>query len=408
MPTEQTQLMFPPPTLEGFEPPAEFDRLRGEQPCALVTLPTGDPAWLVTRYADVRTVLSDRRFSRAAAEAAGAPRVGNTSPGPHTILGMDPPRHTRLRRLVAAAFTPAQVERLRPGAQAIAEGLMRAISVAPRPVDLMGCYALQLPIKVIFEMIGVPLVECDRLHALSEVIFSLGAYPRETVVAARADIETYLAGLIEERRGTPGGSDLLAELVAVRDRESQLSGEDDRLSEEELRNFVLILLTVGHMSTANTLGSAMFVLLRNPDVMARLRDEPALIPTAVEELLRYNPFTLTGTQLRVATEDVELADVTIRRGDGVLACVGAANHDPAVFDDPARFVMDRAENPHVAFGYGVHHCLGAQLARMELQVAIGTLLSRLPALPRLAVPEEWLTLRTGLTGRSLATLPILW
>lgn len=400
MPTDQVELTFPFAAGSVLAPPAEFASLREERPCVQVTLPGGDPAWLVTRYEDVRRVLADNRFSRAAAEAPGAPRMGNTSPGPHTILGMDPPEHTRLRRLVASAFTPRRVEELRPRTEQIAGQLMGAVSVAPRPVDLMGCYALQLPIKVIFELLGVPYEDCDRLHALSEVIFSLGAHSRETVVAARGEIEEYLTGMIEQRRREPS-DDLLASLVAARDSEG-------RLTETELLNFALILLTVGHMSTANTLSSALLVLLTNPEVMGRLRDEPELIPAAVEELLRYNPLALSGTQLRVATEDVEVAGVTIRAGDAVIASIGAANRDAEVFAQPDLLDVQRADNPHIAFGYGVHHCLGAQLARMELQVAIGTLLRKLPSLPKLAVPAEWLTVRTGLTGRSLVTLPIQW
>jgi nocardicin N-oxygenase len=313
---------------------------------------------------------------------------------------MDPPEHTRLRRLVASAFTPRRVAELRPRTQQIAEQLMMAVSVAPRPVDLMGCYALQLPIKVIFELLGVPFEDCDRLHALSEVIFSLGAHSPETVTAARAEIEEYLTDLIARRRREPS-DDLLASLVMARDSEG-------RLTETELLNFALILLTVGHMSTANTLSSGLLVLISHPEEMGRLRAAPELLPAAVEELLRYNPFTLSGTQLRVAIEDVELAGVTIRAGEAVIASIGAANRDPEVFDRPDLLDVDRGDSQHLAFGYGVHHCLGAQLARMELQVAIGTLLQKLPSPPELAVPVEWLTVRTGLTGRSLVTLPIQW
>ncbi|HEX6871584.1 MAG TPA: cytochrome P450, partial [Micromonosporaceae bacterium] len=235
--------------------------------------------------------------------------------------------------------------------------------------------------------------------ALSEVIFSLAG--KSAVATARQEIESYLAGMIEARRKEPGGQDMLAALVAVRD-------QGDELTETELLNFALILLTVGHMSTANTLGTSLFMLLRRPELMQRLRDQPDDIPATVEELLRYNPFTLSGTQVRVATEDVELGGATIHAGEAVIASLGAANHDPAVFNSPEQLDPDRAENPHLAFGYGVHHCLGAQLARMELQVAIATLLRRLPGIPRLAVPEEWLTLKTGLTGHALTNLPVLW
>ncbi|MFI8965387.1 cytochrome P450 [Streptomyces sp. NPDC053493] len=391
---------FPFPAPDTFEPPEEFRRLREQAPVARVTLPTGDRAWLLTRYADVRAALVDPRLSRAAAETPEAPRMGNTTPGPKTILGMDAPDHSRLRRLVTQAFTARRVEALRPRIEELAEEQIRLVLVAPRPVDLMSCYALSLPIKVIFELLGVPYDDVDRLHAWSEVIFSLGGHTVEEVREARGAIIGYLRELIERRRDEPT-DDLLSVLVHARD-------EGQRLSEEELLDFAMILMTVGHQSTANSLGTALFTLLHHPDQLELLRKKPELIPGAVEELLRFNPFVFTGTQLRVATEDLTIGETRIRKGEAVIAALGSANHDEEVFAEPDRFDVERTPNVHLSFGYGIHHCLGAQLARLEMQIALRTLIDRVPDTLKLAVPADWLTWKTGLTARALVNLPVTW
>ncbi|MEV6332719.1 cytochrome P450 [Streptomyces sp. NPDC051909] len=391
---------FPFPAPDTFEPPEEFRRLREQAPVARVTLPTGDRAWLLTRYADVRAALVDPRLSRAAAEAPDAPRMGNTTPGPKTILGMDAPDHSRLRRLVTQAFTARRVEALRPRVEQLAEEQIRLVLVAPRPVDLMSCYALSLPIKVIFELLGVPYEHVDRLHAWSEVIFSLGGHSVEEVKEARGEIIGYLRGLIEQRREEPA-DDLLSVLVHARD-------EGQRLSEDELLDFAMIIMTVGHQSTANSLSTALFTLLHHPDQLELLRRKPELIPGAVEELLRFNPFVFTGTQLRVATEDLTIGETEIRKGEAVIASLGSANHDAEVFADPDRFDVERTPNVHLSFGYGIHHCLGAQLARLEMQIALRTLIERVPDTLKLAVPADWLTWKTGLTARALVNLPATW
>ncbi|MFM9368701.1 cytochrome P450 [Streptomyces sp. Da 82-17] len=400
MTTEEAVLPFPFDPPEGFEPPEEFRRLREQAPVSRVTLPTGDRAWLLTRYKDVRDALADPRLSRAAAELPGAPRMGNTSPGPKTILGMDAPDHSRLRRLVMKAFTARRVEALRPRVQQLADEQIDLVLYAPKPVDLMSCFALSLPIKVIFELLGVPHEDSDELHAWSEVIFALGGHTKEEVVEARGNIIAYLRGLIETRR-REAADDLLSVLVHARD-------EGEKLSEEELLDFAMILMTVGHQSTSNSLGIALFTLLQHPEQMELLRRKPELVPAAVEELLRFNPFVFTGTQLRVATEDLEIGGVTIRRGEAVIAALGSANHDEENFDDPEKFDVQRGANQHLAFGYGIHHCLGAQLARLEMQIALATLIRKVPETLRLAVPVEWLTWKTGLTARAVADLPVTW
>ncbi|OJY38851.1 cytochrome P450 [Pseudonocardia sp. 73-21] len=395
-----TELSFPFATTELERLPEEFGVLRRDRPVARVVLPSGDHAWLLTRYADVRAALSDDRFSRAAAEADDAPRMGNSRPGPDTILGMDPPDHTRLRSLVMRAFTVRRIEALRPRIEELAQEQARLVLVAPRPVDLLSCFALSLPIKVIFELLGVPHEDADRLHAWSEVIFSLGGHTADEVRAARGRITGYLHELVMRRRAAPS-DDLLGLLVHARD-------EAGTLSEAELVDFAMILMTVGHQSTSNSLGTGLFSLLQHPEQLAALRARPELVPAAVEELLRFNPYVLTGTQLRVAVADVTVADTLIRRGDAVIAALGSANHDETVFPDPDRFDIERPSNPHLAFGFGVHHCLGAQLARLELQVALTTLIAALPETVHLSVPASWLTWKVGLTARAPATLPVDW
>ncbi|AGL16627.1 cytochrome P450 [Actinoplanes sp. N902-109] len=392
---------FPfPAAAPGLELPEEFARLRREEPVARVTLPTGDSAWLVTRYADARAVLSDVRFSRAAAEQPGAPRVGHTRPGPMNILGMDPPDHTRLRRLVSPAFSARRIEALRPHVATLADDLVRAAVARPRPVDLLAHVTYELPSRVIFELLGVPYADFDQLHEWSEVIFSMVGHAPGEVAAARRKIQDYLGGLIAVKRAEPT-EDLLGVLIRHRD-------EGDRLTEPELIEFALILITVGHMSTAGTLGAMLYTLLLHPDQLAALRRRPELVPAAVEELLRHNTFTLTGAQLRVAVADIELGGVTIRAGDAVLTALGSANHDPVVFADAGRLDLDRAAEAHLAFGHGIHYCLGASLARLELQEAFRSLMRHLPATVHLAAEPRQLEIKTGLTARALVELPVDW
>ncbi|MFE0155582.1 cytochrome P450 [Nonomuraea sp. NPDC059007] len=400
MSDQRTELYFPFSTpSEGLGLPAEFSHLRQEEPVAQVTLPTGDKAWLVTRYDDVRAVLGDPRFSRAAAETPDAPRMGNTTPGADTILGMDPPGHTRLRRLVSKAFTVRQVERLRPRVHEIVEDLLTRLLDAGPPADLISGFTLQLPISVIFELLGVPREDGDMVHGWTDVMFSLTAHSRDEVALARSELVAYMAALIARKRRQPD-DDLLSALVAARD-------EADKLSEEELLSLGCILIAVGHESTAGSLASAILVLLCHPNGIGFLSTRPDAITPAVEELLRFNPFGLTGSQLRVAVGDTTLAGVTIRKGEAVIAAIPAANHDPATFDQPHHVVLTRAANPHMAFGYGAHHCLGAPLARVELQVALGSLARRLPRL-ELAVPWKELAWKTGPAARRLVQLPVTW
>jgi cytochrome P450 len=397
-PPEPIPFPFPsPPSL--YDPAPEYLRLLENRPVAQVRLPDGKPAWLVTRHADVRQVLIDPRFSRAAASGPDAPQVG-LSIANDSILGMDPPEHTRLRKLVARAFTARRVEELRPRVAKIVDELLDEIGTLPRPVDLVDHFSLPLPVQVICELLGVPAGDRHTFHSWSDTL--MGDWQRDpTEVQGAFDaLSRYFEGLIAGKRAEPA-DDLMTALIDARDSQ-------DRLSERELVTLSLGLLIAGHETTANQINMFLLTLLRNPDGLARLRADPDAIPRAVEELMRFVQLGDGGASLpRVTTEEVELSGVRLPAGSAVLPVLAVANRDPAAFDEPNLLDLSRTDNPHLGFGAGVHHCLGAQLARMELQEALRGLLRRLPDL-RLAVPESELGFKSGMVVRSLEALPVTW
>ncbi|MFI6763686.1 cytochrome P450 [Micromonospora sp. NPDC050417] len=388
-----------------FHPPQRLDldphyaELREQQPLTRIRMPYGEDAWLVTRYADVRIVLGDPRFSRAAAAAHDEPRSTPQRLGTG-ILGMDPPEHSRLRTLVAKAFTARRVERLRPRTQQIADELIDAMIAAGPPADLVAHFATPLPIRVICELLGVPVADEHDFHRWSEAIVSTTSLPPETIQQYLASLHGYMAGLIEQRHQAPT-DDLLGAMVRARDE------DQDRLTETEMVELAAGLLAAGHETTVTQIPNFVYTLLRNPDELARLRADPTLLPGAIEELLRHVPLGAASGFARYALEDVELSGGLVRAGEAVIVELGSANRDAAVFADPDRLDLTRAPNPHMGFGHGVHHCLGAQLARMELQVAIGALLARLPEL-RLAVPAAELPWKSGMLVRGLKQMPVTW
>ncbi|GAB4588154.1 cytochrome P450 [Nocardia sp. IFM 10818] len=375
-------------------------QLRREEPVARIRLPYGGEGWLVTRYDDVRLVLADPRFSRAATvDREDLPRSTPEPPRGDSLLSMDPPEHTRLRKLVAKAFTGRRVQLLRPRAQQIVDAHLAAIERSGPPADLVQQFALPLPVTVICEMLGVPTEQQHRFREFSDAILSTTAYTRAQIIAARAGLEAYLAELISQRRAEPR-DDLLSALVAARDN-------DDRLSELELVNLGVGLLIAGHETTANQIANFTYVLLTAPEQWELLRRNPELVPGAVEELLRHVQLGSGGAFARIATEDVELSGITVRAGEAVFVNTQAANRDETVFTDPEQLDLTRTDNPHMAFGHGAHHCLGAQLARLELQVAMASLLRAFPTL-RLAVPVDEVPWKTGLLVRGPKSLPVAW
>jgi cytochrome P450 len=393
------QYPFPsPPSL--YHPAPEFAALREERPVAQVVLPDGKTGWLVTRHADVRQVLIDPRFSRAAAATPDAPQTMLAAFNTDSLTSLDPPEHTRLRRLVARAFTARRVEQLRARVAKLVDELLDALETRPRPVDMVEHFSLPLPVAVICELLGVPATDRPKFHALSDTLMSDAQGDPGKVEAAFGEFAAYFAGLVAAKRAKPT-DDLVTALIAARD-------EEDRLSERELVTLGMGLLLAGHETTANQINMLLLTLLHHPEQLADLRADPDAIAAAVEELMRFVQLGDGGVSFpRVTTEEVELSGVTLPAGVAVLPALSAANRDPAVFADPDRLDLTRTDNPHVGFGAGVHHCLGAQLARMELQEALRGLLRRLPGL-RIAVPESELRFKSGLIIRSLETLPVTW
>ncbi|GAB3488736.1 cytochrome P450 [Amycolatopsis cihanbeyliensis] len=376
-----------------------YAELRAERPAMRVRLPYGAECWLVTRYEDVKTVLADHRFSRArTAGREDTPRVTPEAAPAGSILSMDPPEHSRLRRLIARAFTSRRVREFRPRTQEIVDGLLDEIEHTGPPADLVESLALPLPVSVISQMLGVPPGEHHRFRDFSAMVLSTTTHTREEVVAARAALEEYLSELAEQRRRQPG-EDLISALVAAHD--------DDKLTDKELTQTGITLLVGGHESTASQFASSVYLLLSRPEQWALLRERPELVPSAVEELLRYIPLGSGGAFARIATEDIELGGVLVRAGEAVVASTNSANRDEEVFADPAELDLTREDNPHLAFGSGVHVCLGAQLARGELQVALGSLLARFPEL-RLTRPAEEVPWKEGTLLRSPRSLPVTW
>ncbi|MBE9374520.1 cytochrome P450 [Saccharopolyspora sp. HNM0983] len=380
---------------EGLDLDPLYAQLRAEEPLSRVQLPHGEPAWLATRYEDARTVLGDPRFSRAAVVHHDEPR---TRPKQRNdgLLAMDPPDHTRLRRLVAKAFTARRVERLRPRTQEIADGLVSRMRAAGPPADLVEDFALPLPITVICELLGVPFADRDDFRTWSDAFVSTTLLTAAQVEDHMERMFDYIAGLIQQRRAEPA-DDLISGLVEARDQQ-------DRLTEREMVVLASGILVAGHETTASQIPNFVHVLLDNPEQCAALRADPALIPAAVEELMRFVPLGAGAGQARYAAEDVQLGGVTVRAGEAVLVSTGSANRDEQAFPEPERFDVHREGPSHLGFGHGPHHCLGAQLARMELQVALATLLDQLPGM-RVGGPVEW---KSGLAVRSPRRMPLTW
>jgi pimeloyl-[acyl-carrier protein] synthase len=357
--------------------------------------------WVLTRYDDVVAALRDPRLAKEAIAAFVAARFG--APVPITGLSMldrDPPDHTRLRSLVSKAFTPRVVEGLRPRVQQIVDGLI-ARAREKGSMDLIEEFAYPIPVNVICEMLGVPVEDHERFkgwsldiaRGLDSILLPPDSEVPKRSVASRTALAEYFRELIAKRRASPR-ADLLSGLIAAEEA-------GDKLSENELLATCILLLIAGHETTVNLIGNGTLALLRHPDQLRRLRDNPALIGTAVEELLRFDgPVQRTA---RIPSEDVVIDGRTIAKGEMVMPFIGAADRDPVQFPDPDRLDIGRTDNRHIAFGWGIHFCLGAPLARVEGQIAINTLVQRLP---KLALATDTPRFRESLTLRGLASLPV--
>ncbi|WP_189534148.1 cytochrome P450 [Streptomyces roseolilacinus] len=388
------------PALDLFG--VDFDpvlaRLMEEGPVTRIKLPNGSGwAWLVTRYDDVRTVTNDPRFSRKLVVENDVTRLA-----PHFIpvdgaVGFeDPPDHTRLRRSVAPAFTTRGVERLRDRAQEMLDELVEGVLRDGPPADFTQRLLGPFPLAVVCELMGVPAKDRPSMHEWTNLILS-SAQGVERSQRAKEEMCAYFAETMRRRRGT-GGEDVIGLLSAA--------VEAGEITESESVGLALLVQIGGEAVTNNT-GNMLFILLNRPDLMDRLRADREGRPQAIEELLRYIPHRSAVGLSRIALEDVTVAGVRIRAGDAVYVSYLAANRDPDVFPDPERIDFDRAPNPHVAFGYGPHFCVGAMLARLESELLVDALADRFPGL-RLAVPAEEVRFRRGALIRGPESMPVTW
>ena len=364
----------------------------------------GVTAWIVPRYEDARVLLNDPRLSKDPRN--GPPEWQNSvgenfgaGLGDH-LLNADPPKHTRLRRLVSAAFTPRRLEALRPRVQEIADELLDAV-VPTGQAELIGDFASLLPITVICELLGLPREDRGQFRAWSLQIITAGdagagEAPRDAMREAFISLYQYFIAIIEKKRQAPQ-DDLISALIEARD-------EGDKLNDQELVSMMFVLLLAGFETTMNLIGNGTLALLRNPDQLEALRRDPSLVPSAVEEFLRYDgPVELA--LWRFTTEPVEVGGVTIPQGEAVLIALAGADRDPAAFKEPDRLDVAREDNHHVAFGHGIHFCIGANLARLEGKIAFETMLRRLPGLA-LGVEDDALEWRVTSFVRGLRALPL--
>lgn len=394
---EPVDFPFGPPVTIELDP--AFAALRERQPVVRIRLPFGGEGWMVLRYADNLALLGDRRFSRAQAVGEDVPRTVVIPPGGSALSLLDPPEHGRLRSYAVRALGSRRVLELGPRIAGIADELITDLIRGGPPADLVSGFALALPMRVICELLGVPYADRERFSAAAGIFLSSTAHSREEVERAVEEMSDYLWDLVEQRRGQPGDEDLIGVLV-------QAQEDGDRLDDDELLTLCATLLAAGYENVANAIGNYTYLLMSRPDLATTLRQAPELIPVAIEEFLRLVPPTVGVTHARIATEDLEIAGTAIRRGEAVFASLPSANRDPAVFEQPDEVRLDRTGPRHLAFGHGLHHCIGAALARSELAVALRALLTALPGL-RLD-PGQPVVWRAGLTVRGPAVLPVCW
>jgi cytochrome P450 len=384
------------------DPHLVYSRLRAEEPVTLTTTPQGVQVWLVTRYDDVRAALTDPRVSKdfpgnpgmmKANEVAGGDSSGAAAVVPDNMLFSDPPKHERLRRIVVKTFTAGRIRALRPRIEQISSGLLDALG---DEFDLLKDYAVPLPAMVIGELLGIPERDWPRMIHLSGITIEGSAQDPQQVVAAVEETLAYLRELCAAKRAEPAG-DLISAMVQMHD-------EAGRMNATELVDTAWLLLVAGHETTVHLISNGMLALLRHPGQLARLRDDPGLIPDMVEEVLRYDGPISTST-LRFTTEPVTIGDADIPAGQLILVSLLAANRDHAQYERPDQFDVTRKPAQHLAFGHGIHYCLGAPLARVEAEIAFRHLLRRYPGL-ELAVPESRLAWRPGMLMHGLTSLPV--
>ena len=395
---------YPMPRAAGcpFGPPPEMLRLHAEKPVSKVRLWDGSTHWLVTRYDDQKALYGDRRLS-VDTTREGFPYLNEAfretaSKTPPSFLNMDDPDHGRIRRMVTGPFTVKRIEALRPAIQRMTDELIDTMLAGPKPVDLVEALALPLPSLVICELLGVPYEDHEFFQSNSKVSLRRDTTAEETRASFGALFQ-YLDRQLDAKLADPA-EDMLSELAA-----RMQAGELSRMDAAMLG---ILLLGAGHETSANMIGLGALALLENPDQLAILRDtdDPAVVAAAVEELLRYLGIIHNG-QRRIAKEDIEIGDVLIRAGEGIIIELATANRDPRTFAEPERLDLHRQARDHHAFGFGIHQCIGQQLARVELQVVFGTLFKRVPTL-RLATTLDKVEFKHDRLAYGVYHLPVSW
>ncbi|GAB3571640.1 cytochrome P450 [Amycolatopsis endophytica] len=388
------------------DPHALYRKLREDGPVRPAIMPHGQRVWLVSGYTEAKALLADPRLSKDANriqelfQARITAIGGDAGPDPsgallrYHMLNSDPPDHTRLRKLVNKAFTARTVARMRSRIEEITDELLDALSGQGR-ADLLDAFAYPLPITVICELLGIPESERGEFREWSNTLLNSG--PQEDFHGAARSMAKYLTDLVEAKRAAPT-QDLLSDLVHVSD-------EGDQLSHEELVAMAFLLLVAGHETTVNLIGNSVLALLRHPDQLAALRADPSLLPGAVEEFLRFEGPINIAT-LRFTAEPVAIGEVEIPANEFVMVSLVGANRDGDRFDDPDRLDVTRPAGGHLAFGHGIHYCVGAPLARLEAEVALGRLLDRFPVIELDGDPDE-LRWRESTLVHGLNTLPVV-
>jgi pentalenic acid synthase len=398
--TETEAVAFPQDRTCPYHPPSAYDPLRAARPLTRITLYDGRPAWLVTGHALARDLLADQRLSAdrthprfpAPTERFAAVRNRNVA-----LLGVDDPEHRVQRRMMVPSFTLRRATDLRPQIQRIVDGRLDAMVAQGPPAELVSAFALPVPSMVICALLGVPYADHDFFEGQSRRL--LRGPTAADIMDAREQLDAYFDELIDRKqKQSEPGEGVLDELV----HRQPADGTPDR---EELLALATILLVAGHETTANMISLGTYTLLQHPDRLAELRGDPGLLPAAVEELMRM--LSIVDGLLRMATEDIEVAGTTIRAGDGVLFATSVINRDQDVYPDPDTLDWHRPSRHHVAFGFGIHQCLGQNLARAEMEIALRALFGRLPTL-RLAAPAKEIPFKPGDTFQGMLELPVTW
>ncbi len=386
-----------------IDPPEDYARLRAEEPITRVVLPTGQEVWLVTQYAHVRALLTDGRLS----SDRGDPRFPLRAPVQDelrkgfadvgkALIGLDLPEHSAPRRMVVNEFTVRRINELRPRIQEIVDERIDAMLARGTEADLFADLAAPVPAMVISELLGVPDERRSFFQEQTQILVRPSS-TREQMAAASEALNEFMDDLITGKERDPG-DDLLGRLI-VRNRETGV------FTHELLVGMAMLLLVAGHETTSNMIALGTIALLREPGAFAELRDDPDLVVKTIEEMLRYQP--IIDSLARFAKADIEIGGVTIKAGDGVMLSLGSANRDDASFPDAAEFDVHRGDRHHVSFGYGIHQCLGQNLARAELEITFRTLLRRIPTL-RLAVDIADLPYKDSVAISGVYRLPVAW